>query len=650
MIKFWNLGIKLKNMLIYEVMALLILIKFTFFYSAMGVQTNLFFTIFFSSVLTYLIFFSFKNKLIPSLIYLVLSLMMFADFTYFSFFNKYISLDIFNNATMLGAVSGSIKEIISWKNFVILADAIFIFIFLFFNSILQKTKSKTDCGKTNKIVGNGSKIKVLSKEIIKKASPIFALILIFSIAQFSASAKAVSNQEFYAFHVGDITRKALKIEEKQKLVPFEDYYMNEKQGEEFGIGKGKNLVLIQVESFQNFLIGFKYNAQEVTPFLNSLIKNDSAYFDNYFQQVGTGNTSDAEYATTNSFLGSFEPYTYKLYDKNYYRGLPKLLKEKGYFTAVMHAHENKNFWNRNSIYPQMGIDRFYVGLKGTEAGGDFKMTEWMGWGLTDTEFFEQSMDYIKDFKQPFYSMIITLSNHHPYEMLPKYSFLDLKEEDKHILAANYLNSAAYTDYALSELFDRFKEAGLYENTVFAIYGDHRGIEGTVTNKRFMKKALGHEYKWDDMMNIPLIIHVPRAAKSFTKTIHNVGGQTDFLPTIAYIMGFEKLDTLYLGHNLFNYKDEVVAQHAYMPRGSFFANGIAFEMSRDGIFENGEAWDMKTKKKVDNAKIKKYYLQSQKISDTSIFVQKNDILRKVYEEGMSLRQVMNQYENKSGKTN
>ncbi|MCG4841069.1 glycerol phosphate lipoteichoic acid synthase, partial [[Ruminococcus] torques] len=38
----------------------------------------------------------------------------------------------------------------------------------------------------------------------------------------------------------------------------------------FGIAKGRNVIVIHLESFQQFLIDKKINGQEVTPFLNSL--------------------------------------------------------------------------------------------------------------------------------------------------------------------------------------------------------------------------------------------------------------------------------------------------------------------------------------------------------------------------------------------
>ena len=369
------------------------------------------------------------------------------------------------------------------------------------------------------------------------------------------------------------------------MAAIEDTYRTEKDGPLFGVAEGRNLIVIQLESFQNFVINAEYNGQEITPNLNEIIKGDTIYFDRYYQQIGSGNTSDAELATNNSIYGSLSSYSYKLFAHNYFRGLPVLLSEKGYDTAVFHAHEERDFWNREEAYKTQGFDTFYGGIGGSDIG-QYDMTEWMGWGLTDTEFFKQSMKYLKELSQPFYSFIITLSNHHPYLMLDHYRFIDLLPEDEGTIFGNYISSAAYTDYAIGQLMQLLKEGGLYENSIIALYGDHLGLplnDEEICNS--MSRFLGKDYDYDTMMNVPLIITIPGADKEINQTISISGGHLD-LPTIAYLMGFETLDTIYLGHNLLTIDSGFVAEQTYMTKGSFFQDDIVYEMSRDGVFKNG----------------------------------------------------------------
>lgn len=691
---------------------LLVVAKFIIFYTLMSVKSNLLLICIISWAMTYFLFSSFKNKYIPAAIYLILAVLMFADVTYCSFFNKYISVALIGSAGMLGDVTASIKQIMRPINFFMLIDAVAILVTVilyhtkhsglpWYKIVRHKKKDETSAEmkqqdenkpvrdilaeldamfleetmeeNTEELQENDETIDTVvsieqkieeqpvkerlyqgrvnrkrkerkkKQEKLKRLSayktqliPIGIIAVLIITSSFSPFIQSIAKQEFFTYHIGDVVTEAFGLSGQKHIMKFADSYQTEKNGPLFGVAKGKNLVVIQIESYQNFLIGMKYNGQEVTPFLNSLIEDKTVYFDNYYQQVGTGNTSDAEFATNNSIMGSIEAFTYQLYEKNYFKGLPWLLKDQGYETAVLHAHENRDFWNRDDIYPNLGFDHYYGGLIGDTArpGGNFKMTEWMGWGLTDSEFYPQAMDYIKELQEPFYSFVITLSNHHPYEMLDKYKFIDLKPEDEGTLVGNYLNSAAYTDYSLSILFDEFKKAGLYEDTVFALYGDHMGLPESDETNEVMGRLLGHEYDWDDRMNIPLIIHIPSADKSITSTIHNTGGQIDFLPTIGYVLGLDSLDTIYLGRNLFTYDKGVVAEHAYLPYGSFFINGYGFEMSRTGVFKDGRAWALNTRKQVDVDQFYDYYIKSMEISDTSVYILQNDILRKIYKDGVS----------------
>jgi hypothetical protein len=134
-----------------------------------------------------------------------------------------------------------------------------------------------------------------------------------------------------------------------------------------------------------------------------------------------------------------------------------------------------------------------------------------------------------------------------------------------------------------------------------------------------------------MMNIPLIITVPGADREVNQTVSTPGGQLDFLPTIAYLMGFDSLDTVYLGHNLLTEKSGFVAEQTYMTKGSFFQDDIAYEMSRDGVFENGRAWNTKTGEPVPVKDCYEGYLKSMGIVNTSEYLLKSDALRKIYEE-------------------
>ncbi|MCI8631185.1 MAG: sulfatase-like hydrolase/transferase [Firmicutes bacterium] len=471
-----------------------------------------------------------------------------------------------------------------------------------------------------------------------KAIAAFILIAVFTTTNIfnSSYITSLTNQEFFSFHIKDIFTGAFADGTSENLAAWTKSYEQEKDGPLFGAAKDKNLIIIQVESLQDFVIGREYNGQEITPNLNALIENNATYFDNFYQQVGSGNTSDAEFAVNNSLYGTLVSYTYKLFNENYFRGLPVQLSEIGYDTAVFHAHEDRSFWSRESMYPSEGFNRYYGGLKGR--GGDYEMTEWMGWGLTDSEFFPQTVEYMKELSEPFYSFVISISNHHPYEMLNKYKFINLAREDRNTIVGKYLQSAAYTDYALGVFFDELKEAGLYDNSLFVIYGDHTGLSHSDEIDTSMEKILGKPYDYEEMLKIPLIIYSPDESIDLKGTIMTAGGETDIMPTVAYLMGIEELDTIYTGHNLYTIEEGFVAEQTYMTKGSFFTNDIAYEMSRDGVFENGRAWNIHTGAPVDISSCYEGYLRSVDIVNTSEYVLRSDAIRRIFKDGESIGNV------------
>ncbi|MDD2217430.1 MAG: LTA synthase family protein [Eubacteriales bacterium] len=702
---------------------LAVLIKFIVFYSLMGVTSGFLSAYLISLIITYLIFKMPRNKLIPAIIFCVLSLLMFCDVTYNSFFNRYLSIGMLGAAEVVGDIGDSIKAIMRPVNFLMLIDAALALatalnlrskerrgnideeldiencqdpnaetysnadtegdtdIALYnedtdFNDdedtglngdsetgddadielkkesdlndegIELQCQSDSDAVYENDILNSNTRISRLCQKLMinqekrlkaisygKKFSSLL-LILAILIGNLMGIGlfKSITNQEFYTFHVKDII-SSIFSSENDNLATMTDHYQNEKDGPLFGIAEGKNLVVIQLESFQNFTVGMEYNGEEITPNINKLLEGNTTYFDNFYQQIGSGNTSDAEFATNNSLYGSLTSYTYKLYEENYFRGLPVMLKERGYNTSVYHAAEDREFWNRENMYPAQGFDRYYGGLKPN--GGDYEMIEWMGWGLTDSEFMKQTVNYMKEIEEPYYNFVITISNHHPYKMLNKYKFVELMPRDRGTIVGNYIQSAAYTDYSLGLFMDLLKKEGMYEDTVFVIYGDHVGMTHSEEIDKGMGKLLGKAYDFQDMMSVPLIIHIPGESEDIHNTISTAGGQTDIFPTLAYLFGFEELDTLYVGHNLYTIKEGLVAEQTMMTKGSFFSNEIAYEMSRDGIFENGRAWNIRTGEEVDVASCYANHLKSIQIIENSEYILRSDAIRKIFLQGESI---------------
>ncbi len=115
-------------------------LKLVLFYQFMSVQSNFFLIWLITGALIYLLFSSFKNKWTPAVIYLIFSVLMFADVAYASFFNRYLSINMLGAAGFLGDVGASIKAVLKPKFFLLFIDNILIFITLF-TFVKRKNKS-----------------------------------------------------------------------------------------------------------------------------------------------------------------------------------------------------------------------------------------------------------------------------------------------------------------------------------------------------------------------------------------------------------------------------------------------------------------------------------------------------------------------------
>jgi len=337
-----------------------------------------------------------------------------------------------------------------------------------------------------------------------------------------------------------------------------------------GIAKGKNLIMVQVEALQQFVINKTINGVEITPNINKLIK-ESLYFDNIYYQVSGGNTSDAEFLSNTSLYPLTQGSVYHIYPENLYYTLPKYLEESGYDTYVMHAFE-PNFWNREVMYQAIGYNHYYN-------KEDFVLDDFAGWdgkvALSDESFFRQSLEKI-DTTKPFYSFFITLSSHHPFTYFEENSDFDVGEFQG-TFVGNYLRAAHYADYAIGKFIDDLKEKGLYDDSLIVLYGDHSAVPKV--DMESLLDFLDMEYsdlEWTKLQKVPLVIHYPGLMNG--ETISTAGGQIDILPTIANLMDF---DTPYaFGHDLINSKKG----YAILKNGSIVTDEFIYVNDTHQIFD------------------------------------------------------------------
>jgi len=358
----------------------------------------------------------------------------------------------------------------------------------------------------------------------------------------------------------------------------------------FGAAKGKNLIIIQMESFQNFLIGLKIDGQEVTPNMNKLVK-ENTYFSHFYQMVGQGNTSDAEFVVNTSFYIPYNEAATQNYPDKDLPSLPKLMRDQGYDTATFHTNV-VDFWNRGELYKAIGINRYYD-------------QKWFG--TEDTVFFGPSdevlykktieeLDRMQQTGQPFYTQVISMTAHHPFTTPHDKDKIQLPERYQDNMVGDYLRAQSYADYALGQFIEDLKQRGIWDNSVVVIYGDHLGLPMYSLDKHgleLMKEIYGRDYSYIDMINIPMLLHVP--GTELPEVMDNVGGQVDILPTVANLFGINLDNHIHFGEDLLNQTSyNLLPQRYYLPSGSFindqalfipgvwYDDGTKYPLPKDGV--------------------------------------------------------------------
>jgi lipoteichoic acid synthase len=338
-----------------------------------------------------------------------------------------------------------------------------------------------------------------------------------------------------------------------------------------GIAKGKNVIVVQLESVQDFLVNKKIGGREITPHLNKLAA-EAVYFPNFYTQVGKGNTSDAEFITNTSVYALGDtPMSAAVAGKEM-RGLPVVLGEAGYHTATFHAND-VSFWNRKEMYESLSFKEFYD-------KSYFGIKDFIAYGTSDEIFYEKAMVKLREFRDqghPFYVNLIALSSHFPYELPEEKKKLTvgLPAEFDGSIVGKYIQSVNYADYALGKLVEQLKADGLYEESVLVVYGDHQGLQTKNDHdKELVRQLLGREYHGLlDHLNVPLVLRVPRMAGG--KVVEMTGGLVDIYPTLANLLGLDLGREVVFGTDLMNAKENLIGVRFYAPTGTYLDSTYGF---------------------------------------------------------------------------
>lgn len=429
---------------------------------------------------------------------------------------------------------------------------------------------------------------------------------------------------------------------------YEEYPQDSEDNEYTDILKGKNIIVIHAESFQNFVMDTEINGVELAPNMKKLA-SEGMYFSNFYSQESVGTSSDSEFTYSTSLLPASSGTVFVSYWDRYYPSIQKYLSNDGYYVFSMHANKG-NMWNREVMHKQLGYDRFYNYTK------DYDIDETIGLGLSDKSFFRQSVQKIKKINKKYdkyYGLLIMLTNHTPFEGLEDTTDLDLtytyKTTDpetgeetevvnnylKDTTLGKYFTTVHYADQAIGELVDNLDKEGLLDDTVLVIYGDHDAKikrseydyyynYNPETDSKYSSDDPRYDeftkYEYELNRKVPFIIWTKDKdlQKKINKKVTTVTGMYDVLPTLGNMLG---IDTPYaLGHDVFSTDDHFVV----FPNGNWITDKMYYDS------QNDEAIMLDEDAVIGKDYIEKYSQRAEKEVSVSNDIIVHDLIKKTTE--------------------
>lgn len=558
--------------------------------------TDLLFVIFFGS-LGYLFKDKHRYRFYLFLLFFF-AILSFINTLYYQFYQSFVSVNLLSTVSMVGKVNDSLFAKIHLIQFIYL---IYPIIFIIFKKKIVR-EVNLDISGDRKFF------------MVTALSCIVVFLIAISVYSIKDARKFNNqyNREYilkkyglYLYTFNDLFQ-SLELDETidydRFALAYREHYAckwekNKKTNEYTDLFKDKNVLFIHAESIQNFLIDLKINDKYVTPNINKFAK-EGIYFSKFYPQISVGTSSDTEFTLLSGLLPSSNGTVFVNYYDREYPSLVDRFNDLGYHTFSMHGND-REYWNRATMHNEMGYKIFY----GQESYmiPDMFSNEYVGLGISDSEFFKQSMPLLKDIhlnNEKFMGTIITLSNHSPFSDVEKYGEFDVTMKYKYeydgkkytinsdylegTTMGNYLKSSHYADKAFGEFMDSLEKEGLLEDLVIVFYGDHESriskkefnllynynpVTNDVLNEDDSDYTNISQYDYELLRNTPLIIW--SSDSEFNLEVSEVMGMYDVLPTMANLFGFK--EDYSLGHDIFSDEENIVV----FPNGNILTDKVYY---------------------------------------------------------------------------
>lgn len=320
--------------------------------------------------------------------------------------------------------------------------------------------------------------------------------------------------------------------------------------------KRSNLLIVFAESLESWVLEKKVDGKEITPCLNSLLKEKSTlYAPNVLTQVKGGRSIDAQLMICSGLLPLMSGTYSSLYYDNTFYTLQKAMRGLKHSRSYLLTIDKVSTWNQGAVARSFGTDTIisYHDFKMTEAFGTHKR-------IGDASFFQQCREKIERGEvwkpgESVYMQFVTYSGHAPFK-LPDHLRTITFPASIPEKAADYMTTAHYTDKAIGDFVAYLKTLPQYKETIVVIVGDHEGLAS------YRQELVGNPAcrgLVSDKQLTPFIVLNSPVGMRYDKFM----GQIDIYPTLLNLMQLAAYRWHGLGQSILDPRKQGVAVGSVM---------------------------------------------------------------------------------------
>lgn len=407
----------------------------------------------------------------------------------------------------------------------------------------------------------------------------------------------------YKDNILDIDFESKKSNKKaiQQINNFISVQQPSKQHEYTGMFKGKNLIFILAEGFNEVAVD-----ETRTPTLYKMV-NNGFVFNNFYSPVHLS-TTGGEFQAVTGLIPTQESLTlWKKKRPELSYALGNAFSNIGYRAQAYHDW-TYTYYKRQYTMKTLGFDN-YLGC-----GNGLEKEMKCGWLPLDTDMINITTPKYLGKEGNFVTYYITVSGHSPYNSSsrPAKKYLDQVEGNYSTAVKYYLASQMELDRALEQLINNLETSGELDDTVIALVGDHYPYTLSTDEMNevsdYQKDGVVEVNKsnfiiWNNQIKEPIIVD-------------KLGSQIDVLPTLLNLFGIEYDSRLIVGKDILSNSEclAIFSNYSWVSDyGTYYANKKKFIPKEGVTLDNQDEYV-----KAINNRVSNYYSISKLIMDNNYY--------------------------------